>query len=354
MFKLISAFLTGVGFMYLLDPANKSRRQAMARDKAARFSRLVTHALSVVGRDMSHRWQGLTAAIKFRLYQDDVTDDILIERVRAKLGHVVSHPHSVEVSVENRVVTLSGLIPSNEIQPLLATVGRVHGVTAVVNNLVPHAQTVAGLRHEELQRHWSPTTRALGAFVGANAFYRGLRSDNAWFRVGMCCAGFGLFIRSLTNGVRTIHVQKTINIGAPLESVFEFWSKPENFSRFLPDVSEVIAQPNSHYRWTVKGPGGVPVHWDSVITDIKHNELIAWETMPNAIITNAGRVRFAKNDNGTTHVDLELSYRPPGGGLGHFAARLFGSDPKSKLDSDLACIKSLFETGRVHSLPLSC
>lgn len=353
MLRLISAFLTGVGFMYLFDPANRGRRQAVARDKALRFSRLAMHAASVVSRDMWHRWQGFVAALKFRMYQDDVTDDVLVERVRAKLGHVVSHPHSIKVTAENRAVVLSGLIPSHEIQPLISAVQRVHGVTKVVNDLEPHAQTVAGLRHQDLQRHWSPTTRALGALIGANAFYRGMKSESRLFRIGMCGAGLGLIVRALTNGARIIHLQKTINIGAPVESVFDFWSKPENFPHFLPDVSEVSSQPNSHYRWTVKGPGGVPVHWDSVMTDFKRNEMISWQTMPNAIVSNSGRILFTRNDDGTTRVDLDLCYHPPGGALGHMAARVFRADAKSKLDADLMRIKNLFETGDIHSLPLA-
>ena len=59
----------------------------------------------------------------------------------------------------------------------------------------------------------------------------------------------------------------------------------------------------------------------------------------------SGEDYTVENPDGTTRVDVQLSYNPPGGALGHLVAKLFGSDPKSEMDQDLARLKTLIETG---------
>jgi uncharacterized membrane protein len=50
--------------------------------------------------------------------------------------------------------------------------------------------------------------------------------------------------------------------------------------------------------------------------------------------------------NGGTRLDVEMSYTPPAGVLGHVVAKLFGADPKSELDEDLLRMKTFLETGK--------
>jgi uncharacterized membrane protein len=45
-------------------------------------------------------------------------------------------------------------------------------------------------------------------------------------------------------------------------------------------------------------------------------------------------------------VDIRLSYNPVAGGMGHAVAAMFGADPKTQMDEDLARMKTLIETGR--------
>jgi uncharacterized membrane protein len=57
-------------------------------------------------------------------------------------------------------------------------------------------------------------------------------------------------------------------------------------------------------------------------------------------------VRFDPNGNGGTRLDIQLCYVPVAGALGHAVAKVFGADPKSEMDADLMCMKTLIETGR--------
>src|SRR5207249_4704773 len=143
--------------------------------------------------------------------------------------------------------------------------------------------------------------------------------------------GAGLLLRAISNlpirrflgiaGRAAIQVQKTIEVYAPAEEVFELWSNPENFPRFMSHVREVRRLENSRYHWVVTGPAGVSVSWDSEITQLVPNELLAWRSAPGSIIGNAGIIRFPPGD-GATRIHVRVSYNPPGGALVHLFANL--------------------------------
>src|SRR5918994_7035102 len=106
----------GVALMYFLDPNSGRRRRARTRDKEVHAARLVNEGAKVTARDTVHRAQGAWAEAK-RLFTGDeepITDDVLIGRVRAALGRVVSHPHAIEASASGGGVTLVGPRPFPE------------------------------------------------------------------------------------------------------------------------------------------------------------------------------------------------------------------------------------------------
>lgn len=66
------------------------------------------------------------------------SDRQLHDRIRARLGRVVSHPKSVHIVVSQGRVTLTGHILTKELDKLLDEVKHNVGVTAVDNQLVCH------------------------------------------------------------------------------------------------------------------------------------------------------------------------------------------------------------------------
>jgi len=294
-----------------------------------------------------------------------VTDEVLVERVRARLGHVVSHPRSIEVTANQGRVTLRGPVLAREVDDLLRAVASVRGVSGVENRLEVHPQPgdVPGLQGkgrrpepplELLQRNWSPATRLLaGTTGGVLAAYGASRRDTAG--AALSIAGLGLLARGLTNiepgrltgsgsGPRAVEIQKTIHVDAPVQDVYAFWAFYESFPRFMSHVREVRRMEDGRSRWTVDGPAGVPLEFDVQLTEARLNEALAWKTLPGTPIEHAGIVRFAPEDGGT-RVEIKMSYSPPAGVLGHAVADLFGADPKSRMDDDLARMKTLIETG---------
>jgi uncharacterized membrane protein len=88
------------------------------------------------------------------------------------------------------------------------------------------------------------------------------------------------------------------------------------------------------------------VQWDAELIELQPNELVAWRSARGAAVENAGRVRFTRNEQGGTRVEVQLSYHPPGGRLGHLLATLLGAGPKKLMDDDLVRLKSLIELGK--------
>jgi uncharacterized membrane protein len=146
-------------------------------------------------------------------------------------------------------------------------------------------------------------------------------------------------------GRRAIDLVKTINVAAPVETVYAYWSDYTRFPEFMANVRDVRARGEGRTHWVVAGPAGVPVEWDAVETQRVPNEVLAWKTEPGSVVDHAGAVRFQPSRDGGTRVHVRMSYNPPAGALGHGVAALFGADPRSQMDADLARMKTAIETG---------
>jgi uncharacterized membrane protein/gas vesicle protein len=371
--SVIAGIGLGAGLEYLFDPERGNRRRAMIRDKTVRALNKTGDAVEATARDLQHRLIGTISELRSRITEagEEVSDELaesthkLEARVRAELGMVSAHPGAIEVRVNNGRVTLSGPILAEEVDSVLSALSSVRGVKEVENQLEVHrtAENVPSLqggtphqqRFELMQEHWSPAARTLMGFTGTVLTLYGLRRDG-FFRTIVGTVGLGILARSVTNmpmkrivgvgaGRRAIDVQKTINIAAPAEKVFEFWSHFQNFPKFMSNVREIQLKGENQSHWVVAGPAGVPVEWDAVITERIPNQVIAWKTVPGSTVEHAGIIRFDSNPDGTTRVDIRMSYNPPAGAIGHVVASLFGADPKSEMDADLARMKTLIETG---------
>ena len=167
--------------------------------------------------------------------------------------------------------------------------------------------------------------------VGAGLLAGGLRTQ----RSGRGRAG--------TERRRTVDIQKTLHIEAPVEQVYAFWTNYENFPLFMSNVRTVADLGGGRSHWVVSGPAGVPVEWKAMLTQETPNEAIAWRSEPGATLENAGVIRFRPEGSGT-RIDFRLCYNPPGGNAGEAVAELFGADPRAKLNEDLGRMKTLLES----------
>lgn len=141
---------------------------------------------------------------------EPVEDEVLVKRVRSKLGFLVRHPGSVEVTADRGCVTLSGPALDDEVEHLVKGVSRVPGVIKVENQLEVHEEekAVPGLqsgsrtphrkRSKVMHNNLSPAARALTAGTGMSLLLYGGRQGGV-LGIGIAAAGFGLVLRGLTN-----------------------------------------------------------------------------------------------------------------------------------------------------------
>jgi hypothetical protein len=207
------ALLLGAGLgaatMFLLDPARGKRRRALVRDKFALATRKTGECMEITARDLSNRTRGTIAAIQSRFSSKQPDDSVLVDRVRSKIGRIVSHPSAIEVTAQNGNVTLSGPILASEVPHLLSCAKWVHGVEDINNNLEVHetagnhpalqgGRERQGGRFELFQENWSPTARLLAGAAGASlAVYGGTRRNA--LGAGLGAAGLLLTTRAITN-----------------------------------------------------------------------------------------------------------------------------------------------------------
>lgn len=368
----MGAGILGASLMYYLDPERGRRRRSLVRDQTIHAGHKLVAAVDTTVRDIRNRIEGTLAWLRSLFDDSEPDDEVLAERVRARIGRVASHPGSIEVSAHNGVVTLGGPVLTAEVDRLIDRVRSVRGVRGVENRLEPHEEPdgIPGLQGRStprdgerppfLQTNWSPTERVLAGAAGGLAAIRGFgRRGVTGIAAG--AAGLLLLLRAATNlelrrltgiGVprRAIDVQKTIHINAPVDRVFAVWADFENFPRFMAHVRRVRrledGRQGERWRWTVDGPAGTAVEFDATITKFEPERLIAWRTEAGAAVQHAGRVRFQGNADGTTTVDIKMTYNPVAGALGHAVARLLSADPKHRMDEDLVRMKTYIETGK--------
>jgi uncharacterized membrane protein len=169
----------------------------------------------------------------------------------------------------------------------------------------------------------------------------------------MRAIGLGLVARGMRGGLapkpqgdrrRTIDIQKTLHVSAPLDRVFAFWADYANLPLILSNLREGRDLGAGRSRWVVAGPGNLPVAWNAVLTASEAPRLLSWRSEPGAILENAGVVRFAEEGSGT-RIDFRFCYTPPGGRAGRTLAEFFGADPRARVNEDLGRLKALLESG---------
>jgi uncharacterized membrane protein len=318
--------------------------------------------------------QGIAAVARRPFGRDRAGDHVISERVRAELGRLVSHPGAIDVCSEQGHITLAGPVLAREADRLIEGVRSVRGVADVDNRLDLHEDSddVPGLQgiarapapaFELLQENWTPAARLLTGMTGGALVLQALsatRRDDPLARA-LALAGLALLTRASANrpmqeivglgaGRRAITVQKTINIDAPIEDVFAWFTDWESWPQWMSHVREVTASGErrtigERTHWVVDGLAGTTVQWDADVTQIVPNEVVSWKSIEGSAIQHAGTIQFERAGNDSTRVLIRLSYNPIVGAVGHAVASLIGRDPKRQMYDDLVRLKTTIEAG---------
>jgi uncharacterized membrane protein/gas vesicle protein len=360
----------GAAVEYLFDPDRGRSRRAKVRDKLASGTHRSRDGIETLTRDMAARSSGAVAAARYRVAGRDADDQVLRDRVRETLGRHVSHPRAVHVEVSEGVATLTGDVLVGEEGPACRAIKRVPGIKRVEARWSVHSDPTGvimlqggGSRRrasvpELLQQNWSPTARFLSGSGGVAAWALAGRAPApvGWALRG---AGTALIARAVTNmpfkrltgvgaGRQAVNIIDGISVAAPPEQVWPHISDYSIFRFVMPDVRDIRRDADgatSH--WEIAGPLGVPVRFQAEETSRVDGHEITWKTTEGQLIAHAGKIRVDPEPDVGSRIQVELSYNPAAGAVGHAVAKLFGADPKHKLDRDLRRLKSYIETGRM-------
>src|SRR5919204_3144544 len=87
-------------------------------------------------------------------------------------------------------------------------------------------------------------------------------------------------------------VRVATTVHAPIERVFDAWSRFEDFPRFMPMVAQVRPVGDDRWQWTSSEPGGELIDFVSRVTQRDRPHMIAWATDCGAVGEHSGTVRF--------------------------------------------------------------
>jgi uncharacterized membrane protein len=147
---------------------------------------------------------------------------------------------------------------------------------------------------------------------------------------------------------RAVKVEHSVAVMRPAAELYAFWRDPGNVPMVTDLVDSVEVINSTTARWRARGPGGISVAWTAEIINDIPNELLAWKSIGDADIPNAGSIHFRPTpDARGTRVRLVLEYEPPAGHLGAWAAKLVRENPNEQVRAALARFKELAESGEV-------
>ena len=132
---LLAGFGLGAALMYFLDPQRGNARRKVARDRAGAALRDARWDLENRRRDLRNRVRGAAAVLATESTDEPVDDVLLVERVRAELGHRLDSIHRLEVAAEGGTITLRGILPARDRLRAISAAAKVRGVQNVVDEL---------------------------------------------------------------------------------------------------------------------------------------------------------------------------------------------------------------------------
>lgn len=140
----------------------------------------------------------------------------------------------------------------------------------------------------------------------------------------------------------------SLTLTKPREEVYAFWRKLENLPRFMEHLREVRPLGDGRSHWVADVPGlAATLEWDAEIVDADEGYLLAWRSVPDSDVQNAGEVRFRDATDGGTEVEVRIAYRPPAGDAGRALAGLLDPVFEQMVKEDVRRFKHVLEAGEI-------
>jgi uncharacterized membrane protein len=152
-----------------------------------------------------------------------------------------------------------------------------------------------------------------------------------------------------TKGVshtQAVNIRTNLIVNKPKDEVYAFWRKLENLPLFMKHLSSVTEIDTKHSHWEAVLPGNIgKIKWNAEIVKEEPGQMIGWQSIPNSMINNAGKVVFNDALNGQgTELEVVISYHPPAGELGSGVAKLLNPVAEKVIRQDVLNFKEYIET----------
>lgn len=344
--------------MYVADPSEGRRRRALLQDKVTHYSKETQRMVGGTMRDARNRLTGLQAEAMRMVSSRQakpLDNHVLEARVRSRIARAFPQADEVEVTADEGVITLGGHVDADIEDQLLELVEDIPGVEGVSHGMRAYAHEAGNWLSSVFQ---SRSALWIAGAVGAGALtWYGLTRRQP---LGLIAAATGMGLLSRGSRVREMasslmgeaqgetgqgfEAERSVDINASPDVVYDVCSRYENFPHFMSHVIEVsdLGQQRSH--WVVQGPGGSEVEFDSRLTDADRPKRLAWRSEPGSTVDSEGMISLQPQGEGT-RATVRMSWRPPAGAVGKGIAVLTGTDPESALNDDLLRMKQFIERG---------
>jgi uncharacterized membrane protein len=136
-------------------------------------------------------------------------------------------------------------------------------------------------------------------------------------------------------------LEESVEVEAALETVYDAWTRFEQFPAFMEGVERVARSDETHLRWSVDGPR----EFDAEIVEQRPYERIVWQAIAGDTVR--GTVAFERLDGGLTRVTLRIE----DDGAGRFERAAGGRFQTRTLRGDLDRFKAKLEATRRPAAP---
>jgi uncharacterized membrane protein len=143
-----------------------------------------------------------------------------------------------------------------------------------------------------------------------------------------------------------VNIRTALIVNKPKDEVYAFWRKLENLPLFMKHLSSVTEIDAKHSHWEATLPGNIgKIKWNAEIVKEEPGRLIGWQSIPNSMINNAGKVTFTEALGGQgTELEVVITYHPPAGDLGSGIAKATNPVFEKMVRQDVMNFKDYIET----------
>jgi uncharacterized membrane protein len=184
----------------------------------------------------------------------------------------------------------------------------------------------------------SPISALVRTAIGGVLLYRGAS--------GHCPIYAGLGKTRGVTHTQSINIRTSLIVNKPKDEVYAFWRKLENLPLFMKHIASVTEIDAKHSHWEAAIPGNIgKVKWNAEIVKEEPGYLIGWQSIPNSMINNAGKVTFNDALNGQgTELEVVITYHPPAGEIGSGLAKALNPVFEKMIRQDVMNFKDYIET----------